>query len=38
MFALSNDRSSRMLDALFLILGLGGFGLMAAYARLCDRL
>jgi len=27
-----------MLDALFLALGLGGFALMAVYARLCDRL
>ena len=27
-----------MLDALFLVLGLGGFALMAVYAWLCDRL
>lgn len=27
-----------MLDAIFLALGLGGFGLMAAYARACNRL
>jgi hypothetical protein len=28
----------RMLDLVFLCLGLGGFALMAVYAALCDRL
>ena len=27
-----------MNDVIFLLLGLGGFGLMAAYVRLCTRL
>jgi len=27
-----------MLDIIYLTLGLGGFGLMAVYARLCGRL
>jgi hypothetical protein len=36
-FALSIEQEFTMLDALFLALGLGGFALMAMYARLCDR-
>lgn len=27
-----------MFDFVFLALGLGGFGLLAAYARACDRI
>jgi hypothetical protein len=37
-FALSIGQELKMLDLLFLVLGLGGFALMAMYARLCDRL
>jgi hypothetical protein len=36
--SLSIWQEFNMLDALFLTLGLGGFAVMAMYARLCDRL
>jgi hypothetical protein len=38
MFRPSVTRSGTMLDLVFLILGVGGFGLMAGYAALCSRL
>jgi hypothetical protein len=36
--SLSIWQEFNMLDVLFLSLGLGGFALMAMYARLCDQL
>ena len=34
----SAQKEPHMLDLVFLVLGLGGFALMGAYAVLCDRL
>jgi hypothetical protein len=38
MFPLSTTGAQQMLDLVYLVVGLGGFGLMAGYAMLCSRL